>query len=151
MLREHRSLSMETLGRQRTTRTLLLVDDEPNVMTAIARTLHAQGYHILKAQSAFAAFDLLATNEVGVIVCDQRMPKMTGIELFSRVRKMYPQTVRIVLSGYADVGVVTDAINLGAVYKFLNKPWDQPELCKIIEGAFEKYENEMMMETASMG
>jgi len=76
---------------------------------------------------------------------------MTGIELFSRVRHMYPQTVRIILSGYADVGVVTDAINLGAVYKFLSKPWDQPALCKIIEEAFEKYENDTLMEIASFG
>jgi diguanylate cyclase (GGDEF)-like protein len=146
LLQEHRCLSMEKLGRHHATRTLLLVDDEPNVLTAIARTVHAQGYHVLKAQSAFEAFDILATNEVGVIVCDQRMPKMTGVELFIRVRQMYPQTVRIILSGYADVGVVTDAINLGSVYKFLNKPWDQIELCKIIESAFEKYESETISE-----
>lgn len=148
LLLAQRSLPMETLGRHRTKRTLLLVDDEPNVLSAIARTVYAQGCHILKAQSAFAALELLATNEVGVIVCDQRMPGMTGTELFSRVRQMYPQTVRIILSGYADVGVVTDAINLGAVYKFLKKPWDQVELRKIIDGAFEKYENGVALEGA---
>lgn len=151
LLRDQRSLPMERLGRKRATRTLLLVDDEPNVLAAIARTVNAQGYHILKAHNALAAFDLLATNEVGVVVCDQRMPRMTGIELFSRVRQMYPQTVRIILSGYADVGVVTDAINLGAVYKFLNKPWDQAELCKIIDGAFEKYESDMLAENTGIG
>jgi diguanylate cyclase (GGDEF)-like protein len=151
LLREQRYLPMEQLGRKRHTRTLLLVDDEPNVLTAIARTVHPQGYHVLKAHSASEAFDLLATHEVGVIVCDQRMPKMTGVELFTRVRQMYPQTVRIILSGYADVSAVTDAINLGAVYKFLSKPWDQAELCKIIEGAFEKYEGEVMMDLAAIG
>ncbi len=151
LLREQRHLPMEQLGRKRHTRTLLLIDDEPNVLTAIARTVHPQGYHVLKANSAHEAFDLLATHEVGVIVCDQRMPKMTGVELFAKVRQMYPQTVRIILSGYADVSAVTDAINFGAVYKFLSKPWDQAELCKIIEGAFEKYEGEVMMDLAAIG
>lgn len=151
LLREQRSLPMEQLGRQRHMRTLLLVDDEPNVVNAIARTVQGQGYHILKANSAFEAFELLATNEVGVIVCDQRMPKMTGVEMFAKVRQMYPQSVRIILSGYADIAAVTDAINLGAVYKFLNKPWDQGEICKVFESAFEKYESEVMMDLASIG
>ena len=142
---------MDKLGRKHTVRTLLLVDDEAKVLSAIERSLHAQACRILRARSAVDAFDLLATNEVGVIVCDQRMPKMTGIEFLSRIRRMYPRTVRIILSGHADVGVVADAINLGAVYKFLNKPWEQAELCKIIEEAFAKYENDRLMEIASIG
>jgi len=151
LLLDQRYLPMEQLGRKRNMRTLLLVDDEPNVLAAIARTVHPQGYYILKAGSVHEAFDLLATHEVGVIVCDQRMPKTTGVEMFTKVRQMYPQTVRIILSGYADVSAVTDAINLGAVYKFLSKPWDQAELCRIIEGAFEKYEGEIMMDLAAIG
>lgn len=151
LLLERRSLPMDKLGRKHTVRTLLLVDDEAKVLSAIERSLHAQACRILRARSAADAFDLLATNEVGVIVCDQRMPKMSGIEFLSRIRRMYPRTVRIILSGHADVGVVTDAINLGAVYKFLNKPWDQAELCKIIEEAFAKYENDLLMKIASIG
>ncbi|MDR3482552.1 MAG: EAL domain-containing protein [Burkholderiaceae bacterium] len=151
LLLEQRSLPMDRLGRKHTVRTLLLVDDEAKVLSAIERSLNAQACRILRARSAVDAFDLLATNEVGVIVCDQRMPKMTGIEFLSRIRRMYPRTVRIILSGHADVGVVADAINLGAVYKFLNKPWEQAELCKIIEEAFAKYENDRLMEIASIG
>ncbi len=145
LLRENRALPLEKLGRRRSRRTLLLVDDEPNVLSALARTLQATGYHILKAPNAMKAFDLLATHEVGVILSDQRMPGMTGVELFSRVRFMYPSTVRIILSGYADLAAVTDAINLGAVYKFLNKPWVHEVLCEILEEAFQKYESEQRL------
>ncbi|MBV8634103.1 MAG: EAL domain-containing protein [Burkholderiaceae bacterium] len=142
MLREQRSVPLEKLGREHATRTLLLVDDEQHVLSALARTLHGHDYHILKAQSGPAALELLATHEVGVIICDQRMPDMSGVELFRRIRQMYPHTVRIILSGFADVGIVTDAINVGAVFKFLNKPWDKTQLCDIIEDAFEVYESD---------
>ncbi len=142
ILREQRSVPQEKLGRDRGTRTVLLVDDEQNVLSALARTLYGRDYQILKAESGPAALELLATHEVGVIICDQRMPDMSGVELFGRIRQMYPHTVRIILSGYADVGAVTDAINVGAVFKFLNKPWDKAQLCDIIEDAFEIYEND---------
>ena len=149
LLRAQRSVSPDRLGRSRTARTVMLVDDEPNVLTALSRSLYGRNYHILRARSASAALDLLAAHEVGVIICDQRMPKMTGVELFRRVRQMYPHTVRIMLSGYADLDSVTDAINLGAVYKFLNKPWSKAEICDIVEGAFDRYEAELPAEAAS--
>ncbi|HEX7644473.1 MAG TPA: EAL domain-containing protein [Noviherbaspirillum sp.] len=142
ILREQRSVPLEKLGREHGTRTVLLVDDEQCVLSALARSLSGFNYRILQARSGPAALELLATHEVGVIICDQRMPDMSGVELFRRIRQMYPQTVRIILSGYADVGIVTDAINVGAVFKFLNKPWDKVQLCEIIEDAFEMYESE---------
>lgn len=143
MLREQRSVPLEKLGRDRGSRTVLLVDDEENVLSALARTLRGHDYHVLKAESGPAALELLARHEVGVIICDQRMPDMSGVELFRRIRQMYPHTVRVILSGYADVGIVTDAINVGAVFKFLNKPWDKAQLCDIIEDAFEMYESDV--------
>ncbi len=143
ILREQRSVPLEKLGRGRGVRTVLLVDDEQNVLSALTRNLYGHDYQILKAKSGPAALELLATHEVGVIICDQRMPDMSGVELFRRIRQMYPHTVRIILSGYADVGIVTDAINVGAVFKFLKKPWDKVQLCDIIEDAFEIYENDM--------
>ncbi len=127
-------------------RVLLLVDDEPNVLTALGRILRPSGYQILTAPDAAAALEILANNEVGVILSDHRMPGMTGVELLSRVKTMYPMTVRMILSGYADVGTVTDAIKLGAIYKFLTKPWDQAELCSILQKAFEKYEEDMQQQ-----
>lgn len=123
-------------------RTLLLVDDEPSVLAALARTLRPLGYRILKAPDAFNAMDMLLANEVGVIVSDHRMPGMTGVELLSRVKTMYPGTIRIILSGYADVKTVTDAIRLGAIYKFLTKPWDHEELVGVLDKAFQKFEEQ---------
>jgi diguanylate cyclase (GGDEF)-like protein len=143
LLQENRVLSLEELGRRRSSRTVLLIDDEPHVLSALERILRRTGCRILTANSPLEAFDLMAMHEVGVIVSDQRMPEMTGVEFFARIRSMYPATVRMILSGYADIDAVTNAINVGAVYKFLNKPWDANELCAIVNDAFEKYEDDL--------
>ncbi|MES2015626.1 MAG: HD domain-containing phosphohydrolase [Pseudomonadota bacterium] len=130
-------------------RTLLLVDDEPNVLSALLRLLRPLGLRILTSPSAEAALAILAHNDVGVILSDHRMPGMTGVELLSQVKVLYPATVRLVLSGYADVGTVTDAIRLGAIYKFLTKPWNPDELGGILLGAFDKHERERVNPEAS--
>jgi len=116
--------------------TLLVVDDEPNILSALSRLLRREGFHILTANSPNDAFELLAKNPVQVILSDQRMPEMSGTEFFARVRQLYPDTVRIVLTGYTDLDSVTDAINRGAIYKFLTKPWDDDQLREQIREAF---------------
>ena len=121
-------------------RTLLLVDDEEDIGAALARLLRPYGYRILRAKSGREGLALLAQNEAGVVVSDQRMPEMSGVEFLTRVRELYPDTVRIVLSGYADLDSVTDAINRGAIYKFLTKPWDNETLCANIMEAFRHHE-----------
>jgi EAL domain-containing protein (putative c-di-GMP-specific phosphodiesterase class I)/FixJ family two-component response regulator len=140
MLRERRCLQMEDTAAALGQRTLLLLDDEENILTALTRLLRRDGYKILKATSAAVAFDLLAEHPVGVIVSDQRMPEMSGTEFLRRVKQIYPGTVRLVLSGYTDLKSVTDAINEGAVYKFLTKPWDDDLLRANIQEAFQRYE-----------
>lgn len=127
-------------------RTLLLVDDEENVISSLVRLLRGDGYRILTANSGKAGLALLEQNEVGVIVSDQRMPEMSGVEFLSKVKERYPDTIRIVLSGYTDLNSVTDAINRGAVYKFLTKPWEDEVLRSSVEEAFQRYE--MKMENA---
>ncbi len=117
-------------------RTLLLLDDEENILRALARVLRRDGYRILMATRAQDAFELLAKHEVQVILSDQRMPEMNGTEFLSRVKNLYPSTMRIVLSGYTDLKSVTDAINEGAIYKFLTKPWDDDLLRKDVAQAF---------------
>lgn len=121
-------------------RTLLLVDDEENIVSALVRLLRRDGYRILRANGGQAGLDLLEQHEVGVIVSDQRMPEMSGVEFLSRVKDLYPSTVRMVLSGYTDLASVTDAINRGAIYKFLTKPWDDVQLRADIEEAFQRFE-----------
>lgn len=116
--------------------TLLLVDDEVGVLNALSRLLRREGYTILTTSSPVEALELLAKYTVQVVVSDQRMPEMSGTEFLSRVRKLHPDTVRIVLTGYTDLESVTSAINLGAIYKFLTKPWDDDQLRELIREAF---------------
>ena len=120
-------------------RTILVVDDEVNIHKALKRVLRNEGYNILTASGPGSAFDLLAQHSVGVILCDQRMPNMTGIEFLSRVKNLYPETIRIILSGYADLESLTSAINRGAVYRFLMKPWDDNLLRQNLRDAFRQY------------
>ncbi|MCG6659317.1 EAL domain-containing protein [Halomonas campisalis] len=118
--------------------TLLLLDDEANILRALTRTLRRDGYRIFTAETAQQAFEVLATEEVQVIISDQRMPEMSGTEFLGRVTELYPQTIQIVLSGYTDLKSVTAAINEGAVDKFLTKPWDDDELRLVVQQAFRK-------------
>ncbi len=119
--------------------TLLLVDDEPNILSAIKRLMRREGYRILCAESAAQGLDLLATHRVHVVISDQRMPVMTGTEFLSRVKDLYPDTVRLILSGYCEPESLTDAINKGAVYRYLSKPWDDEKLKHEVTQAFRYY------------
>ncbi len=118
---------------------LLLLDDEPSILTALRRLFRRDGYRILATSDPYEAFDLLAQNNVQVVISDQRMPKMSGTEFLNRVKDIYPNTVRIVLSGYTDLQVVTDAVNRGEIYRFLTKPWDDDELRAHVREAFEGF------------
>lgn len=121
-------------------RTILLVDDEANILSALTRLLRPDGYRVLRAGSGREGLELLARNQVGVILSDQRMPEMTGVEFLSKVLELYPDTVRMVLSGYTELNSVTDAINRGAIYRFLTKPWEDDLLRANIQEAFQRYE-----------
>jgi len=104
--------------------TLLLVDDEENILASLRRLLRKEGYRILSATSGEAGLAILDTEKVDVIISDQRMPHMIGTVFLRQARERSPHSVRMILSGYTDLDSVTDAINDGAVYKFLTKPWD---------------------------
>ena len=116
--------------------TLLLLDDEPNILRALQRLLRQDGYRILATTDPREAFEMLAQNRVQVIVSDQRMPEMSGTEFLSRVKEMYPDTIRIVLSGYSEIETITQAVNRGAIYKFFTKPWDDAQLRENLREAF---------------
>ncbi len=121
-------------------RTLLLVDDEPNILSALQRALRRDGYRILACEDPLLGLDLLSREKVDVILADQRMPGMSGVEFLRRAKETHPETMRIVLSGYADLQFITDAINEGAIYKFLSKPWDDTQLRAQIREAFQHKE-----------
>ena len=136
MLRERRGLPEYLLRNKQRQRTLLLVDDEGNVIAALKRLLRQEGYNIVTASSGAEGLQRLAEHVVDVIVSDQRMPGMTGVEFLRRAKALYPDTVRMVLSGYTEFQSITDAVNEGSIYKFLTKPWDDERLRGHIGEAF---------------
>ena len=117
-------------------RTLLLVDDEPNIVSALRRLLRRDQYHVLTANSGQEGLAVLAGQPVDVIVSDQRMPGMLGADFLRAAKELYPDTIRIMLSGYTELQSVTDAVNEGAIYKFLTKPWEDELLRGHIADAF---------------
>lgn len=135
LLAEGRGLQLPEIPPQ-DQRYLLLVDDEPSILSALTRVLRSEGYQVLSCTSCTAAFELLTAYPIDVVISDQRMPGMSGTEFLSQVRKLYPHTIRIVLSGYADMSSVIDAINHGEVYRFFTKPWHEEQLREQIREAF---------------
>lgn len=119
---------------------LLVVDDDPNTTSALARLLRREDYRVLTTNDPLEAFDLLALHEIHVLLTDQRMAQMTGTELLRRVKELHPNVVRIILSGYTELATVTEAVNQGWIYKFLTKPWDGEVLRAQLREAFERYE-----------
>ncbi|MFZ6770078.1 EAL domain-containing protein [Undibacterium sp. Di26W] len=140
LLKKKQRLPDHLLHFSKHVRTLLLVDDELNVLSTLKRTLRAENCIILTASSGQAGLDLLAQYQVDVIVSDQRMPGMTGVDFFCIAKEKYPDTVRIILSGYTELQAVIDSVNKGAIYQFLTKPWDNFQLKLHIEEAFKHKE-----------
>jgi len=107
--------------------TVLFVDDEPKVLATLKR-MFMRDCEVLVANEGTMALELLQRRQVHVVVCDQRMPGMSGIEVLQAARQIAPQTVRVVLTGYADLEAAIDAVNKGEVYRYVSKPWSNEEL-----------------------
>jgi DNA-binding NtrC family response regulator len=118
---------------------ILLVDDEPDILFSL-RGLLRREFELYTAQGGAEALDILRRQPIHVIMSDQRMPEMTGVELLRRARGESPQAIRIIFTGYADIKSVVDAINHGQVYRYLTKPWDPDELCAVLHEACADYE-----------
>ncbi len=139
LLRDGRELRIPDGNRDGSERTLLVVDDDEEIVHSLQRMLALDGYTVLGATCAEKGFDLLAINRVPVVISDLRMPGMDGNEFLGRVKELYPDTVRILFSGNADLESVADAVNRGTIYKFLSKPWDDDVLRAKVEEAFAWY------------
>lgn len=119
---------------------MLVVDDEPDNLDLLYRTFR-RDFNVLRAESGIHALEVLATEgEVAVIISDQRMPEMKGTEFLSRTVPKFPDTVRIILTGFTDVEDLVEAINSGQVYKYITKPWDPNELKAVVQRAADTYE-----------
>jgi response regulator RpfG family c-di-GMP phosphodiesterase len=117
---------------------ILYVDDEIHNLNAFKASFRRL-YTVFTAASAEEAEEVLARQEIHIIISDQRMPKMTGIEFFESILDKYPEPIRMLLTGYADINAVIDAINKGQVYKYFSKPWNDDELKQNIDKAYEVY------------
>ena len=122
---------------------LFVDDDEDNL--AVCEAVCADDFEVLTAQSGARALELMRVHEVGVIVSDQRMPNMSGIELLERVRAEFPDTVRVLVTAYSDVHAAIDAINRGRVRRYLKKPWEADELKAEVADALERYSTSRRM------
>jgi len=113
---------------------ILYVDDEPQNLLTFKASFR-RDYEVLTANNADEAIDVLQNNDVEVIIADQRMPVMTGVEFLTKVKLQFPNPIRMILTGYSDMEAVINSINEGEVYRFLTKPWNKEELKMIIESA----------------
>jgi response regulator RpfG family c-di-GMP phosphodiesterase len=116
---------------------VLLVDDEANVLNSLRRLLRPAGYEIHTAENGEAALAHLESQAVDLVVSDMRMPGMSGAELLAQVRKRWPTTMRVLLTGYSDITSAVSAINDGGIFRYVSKPWDDAELQTILTQALE--------------
>jgi DNA-binding NtrC family response regulator len=118
---------------------VLLVDDEPDILYSLNGLLRRE-FDLHTAQSAREALQILAERAIHVVMTDQRMPDMTGVELLGEVKFKYPDAIRIVFTGYADMKAVIDCLNDGGLYRYITKPWDPDELISMLHGACERHD-----------
>jgi response regulator RpfG family c-di-GMP phosphodiesterase len=122
--------------------TVLYVDDEENNLISFKANFRIK-YNVLIALSGDEAMKIIETKHVDIIITDQRMPNMTGVEFLEQVLEKTPDPMRILLTGYADMNAVVDAVNKGKIFHYLSKPWNEEELDMTIKRAYEVYEERL--------
>ena len=121
---------------------ILIVDDEPHVISALMRGLDEEGYLITGAPSGKEALRLMAQQRYHVVISDEKMPGMDGAEFLGLVKEFHPETVRIMLTGHASIEATMRAVNSGEIYRFFTKPWNETEIKLALRSAVEKYDLE---------
>ena len=128
---------------------LLYIDDEPNNLISF-KAAFRKDYEIFTAESGAEGRRILQSNKINVVLTDQRMPFMTGVEFLESIVNTYPDVIRILITGFSDIQAVIDAVNKGQIYHYVQKPWDEAYLKNIINNAFEIFrlreENNFMMD-----
>ncbi len=118
--------------------TLLFVDDEANILSSLKRLFRPLGYRILTAESGAAGLQVFEQNAIDLVISDMRMPEMNGAQFLEQVRAKWPDAIRILLTGYADVGSTIAAINKGEIYRYIAKPWDENDIVLTVKHALER-------------
>jgi len=119
-------------------RTVLFVDDEPNILKAVQRLLRQEEMEVLCASTGEEALEILGQTPAQVVVTDQRMPQMSGVDLLSAVRERHPEIIRMMMTGFTEIKVAVEAINQGEIYRLITKPWNDDELRATLRQAFEQ-------------
>ncbi len=128
---------------------ILYVDDEENNLFSFKATFRLK-YKVFTAISGADAIDIVKNNQIHIIITDQRMPEMTGVEFLEEIIKINAAPMRILLTGYTDMAAVVDAVNKGNIFHYLNKPWSEEELDQTIQRAYDVYaERQKIVETNS--
>ena len=132
--------------------TLLLIDDEPHILTSLKKILETEDREILVAPTAEDGSKILKEREVEVIICDNRLPGVSGLDFFTRARRLYPDAVRILITGYPDLNSAMEAINKAQIWRYLLKPIEVEELKVLVNQAFEYHtvlrENRLLLQIA---
>ncbi|MCL5062778.1 MAG: response regulator [Nitrospiraceae bacterium] len=118
---------------------ILIVDDEPNVISALTRVFIDEPYRIYSANSAPKAMEILKKHSIKVVISDERMPEISGSEFLSMVREQFPNIIRIMLTGHASIDSAMKAINEGEIYRFFTKPWNDMDIRFAVKAAIDKY------------
>lgn len=119
---------------------ILIVDDEPRILRALVRLLRKEGYLVLTAESGEAGLEALQGREASVVISDYRMPGMSGVDFLRQVKAVAPDAVRVIISGYMDVNLITEAVNAGEVFRFITKPWDDGALKALVWQCVEQFQ-----------
>jgi response regulator RpfG family c-di-GMP phosphodiesterase len=118
---------------------LLIVDDEPDVCDSVADLLRRE-FRVLKANSADEGYRIMLEEEVHIVMSDQRMPQITGVELLTKVKARHPQAIRMLFTGFADLDSIIAAINQGHIFQFMKKPWQPEELVAAVRQASSEFD-----------
>lgn len=123
--------------------TVLCVDDEPNILSSLRRLFRANGYRVLTAEGGALGLEVLEKEAVDLVISDMRMPEMDGARFLAQVRARWPDTLRILLTGYSDIQSIQDAINCGEIYRYITKPWEDSDMLLLVRHALERRQLEI--------
>ncbi len=118
--------------------TILFVDDESNILASLKRLFRPLGYRIFTAEGGAQGLEIMQRETVDLVISDMRMPEMSGAQFLEKVRERWPDTVRILLTGYAEIGATIDAINKGQIYRYVSKPWEENDITLIVKHALQQ-------------
>jgi response regulator RpfG family c-di-GMP phosphodiesterase len=119
---------------------IIIVDDTREVLASFKRELRKEPYNVFYAGGGAEALEILSENPCKLIISDIKMPGMDGFELLARVQELYPETIRVVLSGHSDVKLILNLVNKGGIYRYLTKPWEMEDIKTIIGQCIELYD-----------